>query len=263
MNLETIEIIRKNGMATIRLNRPEVHNAFNAKMIEEITTAFTELGSDKSIRFIILRGNGKSFCAGADLNWMKEAAGYTREQNEREALQLSECFYKIYTCPLPVITVVHGASTGGANGFVAAADISVCTDETVFSLSEVKIGLVPSVISPYIVKRIGEFPSRELMLTARRIYGDEAEDLGLVNQCCPVTELDQVVENLTSHLMEGGPKAQDICKKLIYNVSNKFSTEDAVKETGHIISEIRTSEEGREGMSAFLEKRKPRWTEGN
>jgi methylglutaconyl-CoA hydratase len=255
----TIEISGGKNNATIWLNRPDVRNAFNAEMIEELTVAVSTLGSDKSLRLLIIRGRGKSFCAGADLNWMKESITHTREQNYDEALKLSDCFYKIYSCPIPVITLVHGASTGGANGLVAASDIAICSDDAIFSLSEIRLGLVPSVIAPYIIKRIGEFPARELMLTGRRITGREAAERGLVNQSCQVNEIDQALENIVAELSECGPRALGICKQLIAEVSSRLTIEESVTATSGILAEIRISEEGQEGMAAFLEKRKPRW----
>jgi methylglutaconyl-CoA hydratase len=255
----TIEISRGKNSATIWLNRPDVHNAFNAEMIAELSLAVSKLGNDKSLRLIIIRGRGKSFCAGADLNWLKESVTLTREQNYNEALQLSDCFYRIYSCPKPVITLVHGASTGGANGMVAASDIAICSDDAIFSLSEIKLGLVPSVISPYIIKRIGEFPARELMLTGRRITGREAAERGLVNHSCQVNEVDQALENIAAELAEGGPQALGICKRLIADVSSSLTIEESVAATSGILAEIRISEEGQEGIAAFLEKRKPLW----
>ncbi len=262
MDNKTIEITRQNAVATIWLNRPEIHNALNITMITELTGAFTELGSDNSMRVIVLRGRGKSFCAGADLKWMKEAAKSSREENYNEALRLSECFHKIYSCPKPVITLIHGAATGGGCGLVAASDIAISADDAIFSLSEVRLGLVPSVISPYIIKRIGEFPARELMLTARRIFGREAAERGLVNRSCQVRELDQVMENVTEELLQGGPEAMVICKQLIFETCNRISTDDSVRYNAEIFAQIRTSQEGREGMTAFLEKRKPKWLGG-
>ncbi len=260
---QTIEVTTDKPVSTIWLNRPQVRNAFNLTMISELTEIFEKLGNDNSVRIIVIRGRGKAFCAGADLNWMLEAANYTREKNYSEAMQLSECFYNIYSSPKPVITVVHGASTGGANGLVAASDIALSADDAVFSLSEVKIGLVPAVISPYIIKRLGEFPARELMLTAKRIHGREAEERGLVNHSYPVEELDQELEQLIEELIQGGPEALRKTKELVFDASNNQTMKNMIEKTAEIIAEIRTSGEGREGMAAFLEKRKPRWTEIN
>lgn len=257
---QTTEVIREKNLATVWLNRPEVHNAFNALMILELSRALSELAQDNSARVVIIRGRGKSFCAGADIKWMKEGAGQSDEENYREALMLSDLFLLIYNFPKPLIAVVHGASTGGANGIVAASDIAICSDDTVFSLSEVKIGLVPSVIAPYIIKRTGEFPARELMLTARRIYGTEAQQLGLVNRSCQLREMDQVLDDLTGQLLEGGPEAMVLCKELIHAVCNTLPAGNQEGYTAELLARIRVSEEGQEGMAAFLEKRKPWWS---
>ncbi len=174
MEYQTLFIEYNGRIATIWLNRPDIRNAFNEVMIGELIKAFKEVESKNDIRIIFLRGKGKAFCAGADLNWMRDVANYSYDQNLKESLQLSECFNTIYNCKIPTVAVVHGAAIGGANGLLAACDIAVCTDDTVFSLSEVKIGIVPACISPFVMKRVGEYGSRELMLTGRRINGKAA-----------------------------------------------------------------------------------------
>ena len=161
----TLETQITNQVATIWLNRPDIRNAFNEVMISELIQAFNEVAVIEAVLVIVLRGRGKSFCAGADLNWMRDVAGYSYEQNLKESLQLSDCFYTIYNSPKPTIAVVHGAAIGGANGLLSACDMAICDDETTFSLSEVKIGIVPACISPYVIKRVGEYGARELMLT--------------------------------------------------------------------------------------------------
>ncbi len=256
---KTIEIEQNKDIATIWLNRPEIHNAFNEKMISEIITAFKELNSSKVVKIIVLRGRGKSFCAGADLNWMRNVATYSYEQNFKESLQLSQCFYEIYTSPKPTIALVHGAAIGGANGLLAACDFAYCANDTVFSLSEVKIGIVPACISPYITKRVGEYSSKELMLTGKRFKGQEAEHHRLVNKSMPKEDLDKQLAELIVLLRTSGPKAMSQCKKLLYDISNKLTLYEAVEYTAKMIADIRASEEGQEGMSAFLEKRKPNW----
>jgi methylglutaconyl-CoA hydratase len=255
----TIEIEITNQIGTIWLNRPEIRNAFNEVMIGELIRAFNEVSSLEEVRAIVLRGRGKSFCAGADLNWMRDVATYSYEQNYKESLQLSDCFYTIYNCPKPTIAVVHGAAIGGANGLLSACDMAVCDDETVFSLSEVKIGIVPACISPYVIKRVGEYGARELMLTGRRINGKEAEHFRLVNKSLPADALDAYLNDLIALLMTSGPKAMTQCKTLIDKVSNKITLGEALSYTAKMIAEIRASEEGQEGMDAFLEKRKPKW----
>ena len=255
----TLEIEISNQSATIWLNRPEIHNAFNEVMIGELIKAFNEVSALEDVRVVVLRGHGKSFCAGADLNWMRSVAQYSYEQNYKESLQLSDCFFTIYNCPKPTIAVVHGAAIGGANGLLSACDMAICDDETVFSLSEVKIGIVPACISPYVIKRVGEYGAKELMLTGKRIKGQEAEHFRLVNKSLPDIELDAYLDELISLLKSSGPKAMTQCKTLIDQVSNKITLTEALSYTAQMIAEIRASEEGQEGMAAFLEKRKPLW----
>jgi methylglutaconyl-CoA hydratase len=257
---ETIKIEKSGKKTTIWLARPQIHNAFNEKMIAEISTAFQLAGSDSETRVIILRGEGKSFCAGADLNWMRDVASYSYEQNLNESLNLSECFHTIYHSPKPTIAVVHGAAIGGANGLIAACDLALCDHDTIFSLSEVKIGIIPACISPYVVKRVGEFKSRELMLTGRRINGFEAEKAGLVNRTLPFQEIEPYLNDLLNQLYTSGPEAVRQCKNLLLQVCNQWSLDEAYHKTAQMIAEIRSSDEGQEGMAAFLEKREPSWT---
>jgi methylglutaconyl-CoA hydratase len=257
----TIDLKTGNGIANITLNRPEIRNAFNEVMIAELTDAFLKVGEMDKIRVIILKGVGKSFCAGADLNWMRDVSNYSFEQNYAESYRLSECFYSIYSSPKPTIAVVHGAAIGGANGLLAACDIAVCDNETVFSLSEVKIGIVPACISPYVIKRVGEYGARELMLTGRRINGTEAGNYKLVNKSLPSDQVDSYVDQMVQMLLTSGPAAITHCKKLIDKVVNHIDLAEALTYTAQMIAEIRASEEGQEGMAAFLEKRKPKWVE--
>lgn len=247
------------GVLTIRLNRPEKHNAFNETMLQELTEIFGKVAGMKEVVCIILRGNGKSFCAGVDLNWMKDVAKNSYEKNFQESLYLADCFYTIYTCPRPTIALVHGSVLGGANGLLSACDMAYCSDDAVFSLSEVKIGIVPACISPYVIKRVGEYGARELMLTGRRITGKEAEAFGLVNRSLPASELDTFIRTVIDQLKSSGPAAMSHCKTLIDKVSNSLTMKEAIEFTARMIAEIRASEEGQEGMNAFLEKRKPNW----
>jgi len=254
----TLETTMENRVFTIRLNRPEVHNAFNKAMLEELAEVFLDIQSMDAV-CVILRGNGKSFCAGVDLNWMKDVAKNDYETNYQESLLLSKCFYAIYTCSKPTIALVHGVSLGGANGLLAACDLAYCADDATFSLSEVKIGIVPACISPYVVKRMGEYNTRELMLTGKRIKGPEAAAMHLVNKSVPADQLDALAEETISHLRTSGPAAMAHGKKLIHEVSNNLTLKEAYDFTARMIAEIRSSEEGQEGMNAFLEKRKPTW----
>lgn len=257
---QTIETEIRDRICTVWLNRPTVHNAFDKTMLIELADCFGTL-HEGNIICIILRGRGKSFCAGVDLTWMKSAALYGYEKNYEESLLLSMCFYTIYTCPKTTIAMVHGVSLGGANGLLAACDLAYCADDAMFSLSEVKIGIVPACISPYIIKRVGEYGTRELMLTGRRINGKEAEKFHLVNKSVQMDKLDEHVASVISMLRTSGPEAMRHCKKLIHEVSNNLTMEEAYDYTAKIIAEIRASEEGQEGMNAFLEKRKPKWVE--
>ena len=260
-SFSTIEFERQADLGIVWLNRPEIHNAFNEVMIQELIDCFEMINRMEDVRIVILRGRGKSFCAGADLNWMRGVAQYTFEQNFKESLNLSKCFFTIYTCTKPTIAVVHGAAIGGANGLLAACDIAIAEDNATLSLSEVKIGVVPACISPYVTKRVGEYGSRELMLTGRRIRGKEAEHYRLVNKSLPAEELEAHLQSLIDLLRTSGPKAMSHCKNLIFNISNKETLEQALVSTAKMIAGIRASEEGQEGMAAFLEKRKPKWTE--
>lgn len=254
---KTLENRLQNGVLTIWLNRPEVHNAFNETMLNELTESFEEAGDD--ILCIILRGRGKSFCAGVDLKWMQAVSQNSYEKNYTESLLLSRCFLAIYRCTKPSVAVVHGVSLGGANGLLSACDIAICADDATFSLSEVKIGIVPACISPYVIKRVGEYGARELMLTGKRINGTEAASFGLVNHSFPASQLEKELEALVDLLRTSGPKAMSHCKQLIHEVSNNLTLMEAYDYTARMIADIRASEEGQEGMNAFLEKRKPNW----
>ena len=258
MNTILIEI--KQDIGTIWLNRPEVRNAMNGEMIDEILEAIEVLNKNADVRIIVLRGKGKTFCSGADLNWMKEVVKYGYEQSVAESKVLASAFYKIYTSPKPTIALVHGAAIGGANGLLAACDYVYTADDTVFSLSEVKIGLVPAAISPYVLKRVGEFAAKELFLTGKRINGKDAEKLRLANKSVPKEELDNTMMDTVKLLLTSGPEAMKMAKELIFNMSNKISSlEEAMEYTADMIAKMRISDEGQEGMKAFLEKRKPNW----
>lgn len=257
----TIEFEKDHDLGIVWLNRPDIRNAFNEVMINELIRCFEWLNDADDIRIVILRGRGKSFCAGADLNWMRDVASYTYEQNYRESLNLAKCFFTIYTCRKPTIAVVHGVAMGGANGLLAACDIVIADEETTFAFSEVKIGIIPATIGPYILKRTGEAGARELMLTGKRIHGREAAYHRLVNKSLPSTEVEAYLDETISHLRTSGPEAMSRCKELIFDLTNKKDFEREIESTARRIAEIRASKEGQEGMAAFLEKRKPRWVD--
>ncbi len=258
-NYETIEFSIDRSVGLLSLNRPLIRNAINDVMIRELTDCFTRVNDLDEVRVVILRGNGKTFCSGADLNWMKDVARFSYQENFDDSFKLSECFYAIYTCRKPTMAVVHGAAIGGANGLLAACDFAYSADDTIFSLSEVKIGIVPACIGPYIIKRVGEYGARELMLTGERIDGRTAERFRLVNKSLSHEELDHYVDSRISLLKTSGPKAIEHCKKLLYDLANRLTLEEAKEYTARMIAEIRASEEGQEGIAAFLEKRSPRW----
>ncbi len=257
--MNTIQLEILNDLGTIWLNRPEVRNAMNGEMIDEIIEALAELNNNKNVRVIIIRGKGKTFCSGADLNWMKEVVKYGFEQSVEESKILANAFYQIYTSPKPTIALVHGAAIGGANGLLAACDFVFCTDDTIFSLSEVKIGLVPAAISPYVVKRVGEFPARELFLSGRRFNGKEAEKNRLANKSVHIDKLDETLMDTVKLLRTSGPEAMRNAKELLFNISNNMTLEQAIPYTAELIAKMRISDEGQEGMNSFLEKRKPNW----
>jgi methylglutaconyl-CoA hydratase len=255
---KTIEVETEEKVCNIWLNRPDVHNAFDKTMLLELADCFEKV-NDSDVLCVVIRGRGKSFCAGVDLHWMKAVSKNSYDENYQESLLLSKCFYSIYTCRKTTIAAVHGVSLGGANGLLASCDLAYCTDDAVFSLSEVKIGIVPACISPYIIKRIGEYGSKELMLTGKRINGKEAEGFRLVNKSLPPDTFEEHLASVISMLRTSGPEAMSHCKNLIFEVSNHLTLMEAYDYTAKIIAEIRASDEGQEGMNAFLEKRKPRW----
>ena len=256
---KTIIFTQKEKIVYITLNRPDIHNAFNSLMISELADAFEKVKEDESIRVVVLSGEGKSFCAGADINWMREVIHYSYEQNLEESLQLAELLYNIYSLPKPTVAMVNGTAIGGGTGFLSACDIAVASEEAKFGLSEVKIGLVPAAISPYVVRKIGESKAREYFLTGKRITARRALEIGLVNEVFPLEMLREKVNELVNLLLTSGPEAVASCKELVFKVSS-MSLEDAKAYTAQMIAGLRVSDEGQEGMAAFLEKRKPHWT---
>jgi methylglutaconyl-CoA hydratase len=256
----TILVERAGRIARVWFDRPEVRNAFNALMIGELRESLRTLAGDDEIRVVVLSGKGPSFCAGADLAWMREGSRFTREENLRETLDLAECLHDLYALPKPTVARVNGPAIGGGTGFLAACDIAVASTEARFGLSEVKIGVVPAAISPYVLRRIGESRARQYFLTGERFDGLRAEAIGLVNAAVPAAELDAKVEAIVSSLLSSGPEALAKAKELITRVPG-MTFEEAKRYTAEMIASLRTSAEAREGMSAFLEKRKPKWSE--
>jgi methylglutaconyl-CoA hydratase len=259
-SFQTIEVKSENKVAWITLNRPDVRNAFNEVMIDELIQAIDAVEKDDDVRVVVLTGRGKAFCAGADLNWMKKMKGFTYEENMKDALQLAELMFRLYDLPKPTIARVNGASIGGSNGLVAACDIAIASHRAEFSMSEVKIGLVPACIGPYVLKKVGENACRELFLTGERISADQAKAVGLVNDVVTHTNLSKRVGEKVSNLITGGPHALAVSKELINKISF-MSLEEAREYTARVIAELRSGDEAQEGMAAFLDKRRPGWVE--
>jgi len=255
---ETLLVSREGQVARLWLNRPNVHNAFNAVMIRELRAAVRALGIDPSVRVVVLSGKGTSFCAGADLNWMRDIVHFSYEQNLGESLELAEFLYDLFSLPKPTIARVQGAAIGGGAGFLSACDIVLASSEATFGLSEVKLGLVPACIAPYVLRRTGERWARQYFLTGERFDARRALEIGLINSVTAPDELDARVEALISQLLSSGPEASAKAKDLIARVPG-MALEEAKVFTAEMIARLRVSPEGQEGMAAFLEKRKPRW----
>jgi methylglutaconyl-CoA hydratase len=250
------------GIAIITLNRPEVHNAFDDVMIGELTQAFKTCGSDSTVRVVVIDAEGKSFCAGADLNWMKRAANYTPEESKRDAMALATMLRTVYECPKPVIARVQGNAFGGGVGLVAACDMAFGVSDALFSLSEVKLGIIPSAISPYVINAMGARQASRYFMTAERFSASEAYRLGLLHDLSTVIEgVDEIIGQRIEHLLGNGPHAMGEAKALIRAVANKGVTGAVVNDTVDRISRVRAGAEAKEGMSAFLEKRKPNWAQ--
>jgi len=257
-NYETIILSVEGQAARVWLNRPEIHNAFNATMIRELADAFERIAGDQGVRVVVLSGKGPSFCAGADLNWMREIIKYSFDQNLEESLAIAELHYKIYSLPKPTIARVNGTAIGGGTGFLSACDVVIAAGGAKFGLSEVKIGLVPAAISPFVLRRIGESQARRYFLSGERFDAARALEIGLVNEAVPAEELDAKVDELVGALLTSGPEALASCKELLKNIPG-MSFEEAKTYTARMIAGLRISPEGQEGMASFLEKRKPKW----
>lgn len=250
---------RQDKVLTVTLNRPEIGNAFNGDLIVELTTLFRGLGAEPGVHVVVLAGAGKHFCAGADLGWMKQTAAFTKVENAEDARRLAGLFEAVDACPKPVVGRIHGAARGGGVGLVAAMDIPVASEAASFALTEVRLGLAPAVISPFVVRKIGVPRARELFLTGETFGAREAQAWGLVNHVVPEAELDQKIAERVSLLLLGGPNALAACKDLARTIT-RTSDDEAVVKTANLIAELRASPEAQEGMRAFLMKDKPKWT---
>lgn len=247
------------GVATITLTQPEIRNAFSDEVIAEITAAFEAVTQHTDVRAVVLAAEGPAFCAGANLNWMRRMADYTREENVVDAGKLAAMLHTIYTCPHPTIARVQGDVFAGGMGLVAACDMAISVDTANFCLSEVKIGLIPATIAPYVLRAMGPRAGHRYFLTAERFDAKEAHRIGLVHEVVPADELDNAVDNLLKHLLQGSPAALKACKRLVIDTAEREINTALMAQTVQGIADIRASAEGKEGVQAFLGKRKPAW----
>ena len=255
----TLDISRSGAVARVFLNRPEVRNAFNSQVIAELTAAFQALGADASVRAIVLGGHGKAFCAGADLHWMRAMADYSWQQNCDDAQALAVMLWTVYTCPKPVIGRLHGDCYAGGVGLAAVCDVLVAVDGLHFCLSEAKVGLLPGTIGPYVLRALGEQASRRFFITAERFSAAEAHRLGFVQVLATAETLDAQVDALLAALLANGPQAMAASKALVQALSGQPITPELRADTARRIADIRASDEGKEGVAAFLQKRDPGW----
>ena len=250
------------GVCSLILNRPEVHNAFNERMIEEITQALELAKNNDSVRILLVQGAGKSFSAGADIKWMRRMADYDESQNYEDACRLSTMMDSLYRFPKPTLARIHGSVFGGGVGLVACCDVAIASKNTIFSLSEVKIGLIPAVISPYVVEAIGTRNARRYFLSGERFGSIVAKRLGLIHEYCE-EDLSEIELSILNEFLQCAPGAQKVAKSLLQNVLSNDITPETQKVTAQMIAQVRASEEGREGTSAFIEKRPPSWLNQN
>jgi methylglutaconyl-CoA hydratase len=255
----TLDVAVRGGIGIVTLDRPEVHNAFNEVLIAELTQAVASLGADDAVRAVILTSKGPSFCAGADLNWMKKMAGYSRAENRADAAALARMLKTLNELPKPTIARVHGPAFGGGVGLVACCDVAVAAAEATFALSEAKLGLIPATISPYVIEAIGARHARRYFLTAERFEAAEAYRIGLVHDIVPAPQLDDRVNEILGPLLLAGPAAQRECKALIRAVAHRPVDDKVIADTVRRIADVRASPEGKEGVAAFLGKRSAQW----
>ena len=256
---DVIQIERDGAVARVWLNRPDIRNAFNEDSIAALAKTFAALAGDAGVRAVVLSGRGKAFCAGADLGWMRKMAGYSWDENRADAQALAEMLWTIYRCPVPVVGRIQGDCYAGGVGLAAVCDILVASDAATFCLSEARLGLLPATIAPYVIRALGEQASRRYFASAERFSAAQAHALGFVHELCTADTLDAKVDELVSGLVANGPMAVRACKKLVQDVGG-LPIDDAVRaETARRIANIRASDEGREGVQSFLQKRKPSW----
>jgi len=251
--------IDKRGVATVTLNQPEIHNAFDDKLIVQLTDIFSRINQNKDVRVMVLAAAGKSFSAGADLNWMQRMATYSYEQNLADANALAKMFFILNTMDKPTIAKVQGAAFGGAVGLVACCDMAIGSKLSKFCLSEVKLGLIPATISPYVIDALGARIARRYFVTAEVFSATRARRLGLLSEAVVEEELDSTIENLIQHILKNSPAAIKEAKQLIFEVQNKPISDNLIAITSEKIAQLRVSEQGQEGLNAFLQKRRANW----
>jgi len=255
---EHLRVERRGFAAHVILNRPEVHNAFNARLIAELDDVFQQLGADDAVRAVVLRGEGPSFCAGADLNWMRASLTFSHDENVADALRMADMFRAINGCRHPVIGRIHGAALGGGSGLTAVCDLALAAEGTTFGFTEARLGISPAVISPFVLRKIGETHARTLFLTAERFDAQRALAIGLVQQVVPAETLDAAVEVALRHIGQCGPAGVRAAKLMARTVL-ELDDEEAREMTAATIAGLRVGPEGQEGIRAFLEKRKASW----
>ena len=256
---ETLEILNEDGVATLWMNRPDVHNAFNERLIAELTRACQALDADDGVRVVVLAGRGKSFSAGADLNWMRRAADASVDDNLVDARKLAGMLRPLAGMGKPTIARVHGAALGGGMGLASACDICIAGEGAVFATSEVKFGIIPSAISPYVIRAIGARQAHRYFQTAERISAARAAELGLAHEAVPADQLDATVRSVVTALLQGGPRSQAAAKELIRAVADRPVSDEVVEVTARRIAELRATPEAKEGLAAFLDKRPAAW----
>ena len=259
MNYQFLQLEHADQVATVWLNRAELHNAFNTVVIEELQQCFDALNCRDDVRVVILAGRGKSFSAGADLNWMKQAGQASSADNEADALKLAKMLQRLATLKQPTIARVHGVALGGGMGLASACDICIASNNAQFATSEVRLGLAPSTISPYVIRAIGARQAARYFLTAERISAQQAQKIGLVHEVTSAEELDAKIAEIVASLLLGGPQAQAASKQLIQMVDQQVLTEDLLRQTAQHIAHVRQGSEAKNGLSAFLDKQRPAW----
>jgi methylglutaconyl-CoA hydratase len=258
MSHGTVRFTADGAVGRVTLARPDLRNAFNDEMLADLRAVFAQIREREDVRVVVLTGEGKAFCAGADLTWMKRVLDATYEENVADSLELVGMLNDVYACPKPVIGRVNGPAVGGGTGLVAACDIVLAAADAVFAFSETKLGLTPAAISPFLLKRMGERHLRRLFLTGERFSAERAAAAGLVDEVVPAAELDERVAAVVAQVLTGGPAALGVTKELIREIADRTLADNGPY-TAEVIARLRMSDEGQEGMTAFLQKRKPRW----